>query len=198
MYQRNHKTTNLMCDVSDLHHIVKLGIRFPTILIDPPWQYTNKASNGAAQNHYPTMSVQEIMSLPVGELAAKQAHLHLWTTSSFLFECERLMQAWGFTYKSSLVWIKRRLGLGNYWRLAHEFLLLGTRGKAPFLKKSQWSWVLADGSLHSQKPAQVRSMIELVSPPPRLELFARELAPGWVVWGNEIERQSLLSTVQEL
>jgi N6-adenosine-specific RNA methylase IME4 len=125
-----------MCDLSDLNRLVESGIKFPTILMDPPWRYGNKASRGAAENHYPTMSLPEIASLPVGELATKNAHLHLWTTNGFLFEAERLMQMWDFIYKSMLVWTKPQMGCGSYWRVSHEFLLLGVKGKLTFADRS--------------------------------------------------------------
>ena len=106
--------------VTDLHELVRRGLRFPTIYCDPPWRYKNEASRGAAENHYHTMSTFEIISLPVQQLATDNAHLHLWTTSSFLRESFEIMDAWGFAYKSGLVWVKDQMGMGNYWRISHE------------------------------------------------------------------------------
>jgi N6-adenosine-specific RNA methylase IME4 len=134
------------------------------------------------------MALPKIVALPVGELAADLSHLHLWTTNAFLFECARLLEAWRFTYKSVFVWCKARPGLGNYWRVAHEFLVLGVRGDCPFARNDYRSWLEAPRTRHSGKPSEVRRMIEAVSPGPRLELFGRQPAAGWTVWGDQVER----------
>ena len=126
--------------------------------------------------------------MPVGRLAADVSHLHLWTTNGFLPDAFKVMEAWGFEYKSCFVWVKPQMGIGNYWRVSHEFMLLGTRGSCVFADKSLMSWGSFSRTKHSAKPDEIRRMIERGSPGPRLELFARRLSPGWVSWGNEIER----------
>src|SRR5262245_52721300 len=88
------------CQTNSLDDLVERGCKFRTIYADPPWHYTNAASRGAAQNHYDTMTVEEIAGLPVQQLAASESHLHLWTTNAFLFEAKQVIEAWGFTYKS--------------------------------------------------------------------------------------------------
>ena len=168
-----------------LEELIASDTRYGCILCDPPWRYQNAASNGAAANHYPTLDIDDIASLAVGELAAENAHLHLWVTSSFLFEAEFIMRSWGFDYRSSFVWTKPQIGTGNYWRSAHELLLLGVRGSAPFADRSLRSWITEPRGAHSAKPEVVRELIERASPPPYLELFARSAAPGWTVWGSE-------------
>lgn len=173
--------------VAWLDTLLKEGCRFGTIYADPPWQYENRASRGAAENHYPTMSVQAIAELPVAELAAAEAHLHLWTTNGFLFEAQRVIEAWGFNYKSCLIWIKPQLGNGNYWRVSHEYLLLGTRGNLTFADRTQQSWIFADRTVHSAKPPVFRKLVEQTSPAPRLELFARTQSQGWTSWGNQFQ-----------
>lgn len=170
-----------------LESLIDAGLRFGTIYADPPWQYDNTSCRGAAENHYATMTVDAIAALPISQLAAPHAHLHLWTTNAFLFDAPRVMASWGFTYKSCLVWTKPQFGNGNYWRVSHEFLLLGVRGEAVFADKSQQSWLHADRTKHSSKPTIFRKLIERVSPVPRLELFARSLFPHWTCWGNQIE-----------
>jgi N6-adenosine-specific RNA methylase IME4 len=180
--------TGHACSVADLGDLVATGQAFGTIYADPPWRYSNKATRAAAEGHYPTMSLEEIAALPVAQLAAEQSHLHLWTTNAFLFECQEIMKAWGFEYKSMLIWVKPNIGMGNYWRVSHEILLLGVRNGCKFLDKGQASWLSAKRGRHSAKPAKVRRLIERVSPGPRLELFARTEADGWAVWGNQIER----------
>ena len=174
--------------VEDLRSLIEQEKRFNCIYADPPWRYGNQATRAATDNHYPTMTPEEIAALPVAELAADDAHLHLWTTNAFLFDCKAIMEAWGFTYKSMLVWCKPQMGIGNYWRVSHEILLLGVRGRCPFRDRGQMSWVMADRTTHSTKPEDVRERIERVSPGPRLELFGRRTAPGWTVWGNQIAR----------
>ena len=173
--------------VITLDQLVGEGQRFGSVYADPPWRYENRASRGAAENHYDTMSVDAIASLPVAKLVAEQAHLHLWTTNAFLFEAIKVIEAWGFSYKSCLIWIKPQFGNGNYWRLSHEFLLLGVRGSLTFSDNAQQSWLVAERTKHSAKPRVFRRLIESVSPGPRLELFARNQAEGWTTWGNEIQ-----------
>jgi N6-adenosine-specific RNA methylase IME4 len=172
----------------DLPALVRSGQRFGCIYADPPWNYGNQATRASTGNHYETMSVTDIAALPVKALAAEDAHLHLWTTNAFLFECPRILEAWGFTYKSVFVWCKPQMGIGNYWRVSHEFLVLGVRGDPDFSDRGLMSWAAIDRSTHSSKPEQVRLMVEKASPPPYLELFGRRAAQGWTVWGDEIER----------
>lgn len=174
---------------ADLDDLVRRGFRFPTIYCDPPWPYDNKAARGAASNHYATMPMESLLALPVSELAEENAHLHLWTTSSFLREAFEVFDAWGFEYKSGLVWIKDKLGTGNYWRLSHEFLLLGVRGSLCFRERQHPSWLSTPRRKHSRKPGVFRHLVERVSPGPYLELFGRELIPDsdWTVFGDQIE-----------
>lgn len=175
---------------SNLEELLYLGKRYPTIYADPPWRYQNKASRGAAENHYPTMSLEDICSEPVSKLAADNAHLHLWTTNAFLQESFQVIEAWGFEYKSCLVWIKHQMGMGNYWRVSHEYLMLGVRGSLPFRNRSIASWIGADRTRHSRKPSVVRSLIEKASPAPYLELYGRSELPdsSWTIYGNEISK----------
>lgn len=174
------------CTVEDLEALILDGCRFRTIYADPPWQYTNRASRGAAEDHYPTMSVDELCELPVAKLADECCHLHLWTTSAFLLELGPVLDAWGFDYKCPFVWVKPQMGLGNFWRSSVEFLLLGVRGGLPFADRSQRNWIKLDRLRHSEKPEEIRRIIESVSPAPRLELFGRRRVLGWTVWGNEV------------
>lgn len=171
---------------------------FGTIYADPPWKYNNQGTRAATGNHYSAqpgenssagMTIEQICALPIARLALPNAHLHLWTTNGFLFDAKRVMEAWGFTYKSCFVWVKPQMGIGNYWRLSHEFLLLGVRGSAPFADKSLMSWGQFPRAKHSDKPEQVREFIERASPGPYLELFARRRVPRWTCWGNEIRRE---------
>ena len=176
------------CAISDLDRLIKHGKKFKCIYADPPWKYDNQATRASTDNHYSTMSVDDIVALPIQDLAADQAHLHLWTTNAFLFDCPRILDAWGFQYKGVFLWVKPQMGIGNYWRVSHELMVLGVRGGLGFNNHSQMSWLEAERTKHSAKPEQVRKIIEMVSPGPYLELFGRKTSEGWVTWGNEIER----------
>lgn len=177
--------------VDSLDALIESRAQFATIYADPPWPYTNTAARGAAENHYRTLSLEAICSQPVKDLAADRAHLHLWTTNAFLREAFDVIRAWGFRYKSCLVWIKPQIGMGNYWRVSHEFLLLGVRGNLPFRDRTCRSWLNTKRTIHSRKPFHFRALIERVSPGPYLELYGREEQPntGWTVYGNQVERR---------
>ena len=170
-----------------LKKLIRSDVRFQTIYLDPPWSADNQGTRAVVGNHDYTMSVDEIAELPVGELAAKRAHLHLWTTNAFLFDCKKLLGAWGFDYKGIFVWAKPNIGIGNYWRVAHEFMVLGVRGNLPFQDHGQRSWQEYPRREYSRKPDEIREIIEQVSPGPRLELFARKGAKNWVCWGDQVE-----------
>ena len=159
---------------------------FATILVDPPWPLQS------GEKHYRTMSLARIKALPVGSLAARDAHLWLWTTNALLPKAYEVAEAWGFTVRSPLTWVKFRLGLGGRYQLrnATEQLLFCTRGKAPLGSRSQPTWFNAPVQEHSRKPAEQFAIIERVSPAPYLELFARrkpESNQPWAVWGDQVD-----------
>lgn len=159
---------------------------FATVLVDPPWP----AQSG--EKHYRTMSLARITALPVGQLAARDAHLWLWTTNALLPKAYEVAEAWGFTVRSPLTWVKFRLGLGGRYQLrnATEQLLFCTRGSAPLGSRSQPTWFNAPVQEHSRKPAEQFAIIERVSPGPYLELFARrrpESNQPWAVWGDQVD-----------
>lgn len=165
--------------------------QFGTILADPPWDVQQTGRLGA-ERHYRLMSVPEICALPVGSLAASEAHCWLWVTNATIFAGRDVLEAWGFQYRSILTWVKPRMGLGKYLRTASEHVLLGTRGKAPIMFRGQPSWMFAARQEHSHKPEELYSIIERCSPGPYLELFARRTRPGWSVWGNQVESDVML------
>ncbi len=173
--------------VTSLDQLVTDGERFRAVLADPPWPYRNAKARYSAENHYRAMTLDGIAALPVRQLVASRAHCHLWTTTTFMPNALDVLRAWGFEYKSQRVWVKPgRLGMGNYWRVSHEILLLGVRGGLPFNDRSQRSWLEAERGRHSHKPAAFRNAVERVSPGPYLELFGRELVEGWTVFGDEV------------
>ena len=175
--------------VDDLFSLVTAGKQFGTIYADPPWLYDNQGTRAATHRHYGGMTVEALCELPIAQLALPDAHLHLWTTNGFLFECPQLFKAWGFEFRSSFVWVKSQMGIGNYWRNSHEILLTAIRGDAKrFNDHSLISWLECERGKHSGKPEQVRSFIERASPGPYLELFARQQVDPWMAWGNQIER----------
>ena len=134
------------------------------------------------------MPLEQIANLPISQLALDNAHLHLWVPNALLPEAILVIESWGFVYKTCFVWTKPQFGMGNYWRNSHELLLLGIRGRLPFLVNTQRSWVVAPRTKHSTKPDSIRAIIEQVSPGPRLELFARRATPGWTVFGDQVDR----------
>ncbi|NTY02043.1 MT-A70 family methyltransferase [Deinococcus sp. JMULE3] len=175
--------------------------RFHTVLADPPWQFTNRTGKIAPEHHrltrYPTLTLEEIKAIPVAEKVVEPAHLYLWVPNALLPEGIEVLRAWGFEYKSNIVWHKIRKdggpdgrGVGFYFRNVTELLLFGVRGKhartlAP--GRSQVNFVATQKREHSRKPDEIFPIIEACSPGPRLELFARGLREGWTVWGNQAD-----------
>jgi len=176
--------------------------QFAAILADPPWQFQNRTGKVAPEHkrlmRYPTMTVDEIADLPVDRLAADRSHLYLWVPNALLLEGLTVMQAWGFTYKTNLIWYKIRKdggpdgrGVGFYFRNVTEVLLFGTRGniRTEPPGRSQVNIIASRKREHSRKPDETYELIEACSPGPYLELFARHPRAGWVQWGNEIEQE---------
>ena len=179
--------------------------RYSVILADPPWQFQNRTGKMAPEHkrllRYPTMGLQEILDLPVSNLAEEQSHLYLWAPNALLAEGLEVMKAWGFTYKTNLVWYKVRKdggpdgrGVGFYFRNVTELLLFGVRGCLRTLQpgRTQVNLFCSRKREHSRKPDDIYDIIERCSPGPYLELFARFARRGWDHWGNEdVEQNSL-------
>lgn len=160
--------------------------RFRTIMADPPWDIGQKDTCYGAIKHYDLMTLEHIKAMPVADLAEDNSHLYLWVINGAIREGIDVMEAWGFTYRSPLTWIKPRFGLGQYLRQQTEHLLLGTRGHAPVKYRGQGTWMYAPVQEHSHKPEEQYAVIERLSDGPYLELFARRHRPGWSAWGNEV------------
>lgn len=160
--------------------------KYATILADPPWDVEQKGHRGAA-NHYNLMSLDRIKAMPVADLMEENGHVWLWATAATLEHAYAVLREWGIAPRSIFIWIKPRLGLGNYLRNCAEFIVLGTKGKAPIQFNSQMNWGFFPLQDHSHKPEEVHKIIERCSPGPYLELFARRRQPGWSVWGNQID-----------
>ena len=177
------------------------GRRFATVLADPPWQFQNRTGKMAPEHkrlsRYGTLRLEDIINLPVGEVVANTAHLYLWVPNALLLEGLRVMEAWGFTYKTNIVWHKVRKdgepdgrGVGFYFRNTTELILFGIRGKnARTLSpgRRQVNIIKSIKREHSRKPDELYAIINACSPGPYLELFARGTRKGWVAWGNQAE-----------
>ena len=165
------------------------------IYADPPWWYATPQHSKTEQatvlkSHYPSMKIDEICALPIKQMAADNAVLFLWTTSPLLFEAGKVIDAWGFTYKASIIWDKVKHNVGHYVSVRHEFLLICTRGSCPKdSDKLADSVVVMERTEHSAKPDIFRNMIDEMYVPvkgDRVELFARaDLPKHWKAWGNQ-------------
>lgn len=169
--------------------------KYNIIYADPPWRYWHKEMRGAAENHYSTLNVEDICALPVAEISATDSILFLWATFPKLSEALRVIEAWGFQYKSvAFVWLKRNrkssswfYGLGYWTRGNAEICLLATKGHPKRISASVHQFIVSPIEAHSKKPDVARDKIlELMGDLPRVELFARYRVPGWEAWGNEV------------
>ena len=172
--------------------------RFATILADPPWRFANRTGKMAPEHRrlsrYGTMELDEILALPVAQVAARPAHLYLWVPNALVVEGLSVMRAWGFAYKTNLVWYKTRRdggpdgrGVGFYFRNVTELLLFGVRGSLRTREagRRQTNIIVSRKREHSRKPDEQYDIVERCSPGPYLELFARHARAGWTPWGNE-------------
>ncbi|MFM9890750.1 MAG: MT-A70 family methyltransferase [Rickettsiales bacterium] len=177
---------------------------FHTILADPPWQFLNRTGKMAPEHkrlsRYPTLSLTEIKAIPVSDVAAKPAHLYLWVPNALLPDGLAVMDAWGFEYKSNLIWYKTRKdggpdgrGVGFYFRNVTEILLFGVKGKNARTRqkgRTQVNLLPSQKREHSRKPDGFYELIEQCSAGPYLELFARGQRENWSQWGNEVDDYS--------
>lgn len=185
---------------------------YATILADPPWQFQNRTGKVAPEHRrllrYPTMEMKEICELPVARLAAARSHLYLWVPNALLPEGLRVMEAWGFTYKSNIIWSKVRKdggpdgrGVGFYFRNVTEVVLFGVRGSMRTLQagRTQVNMLATRKREHSRKPDEIYDLVESCSPGPYLELFARFRRKGWDQWGNEdVEENSDIGVARRI
>lgn len=175
--------------------------KFSTVLADPPWQFQNRTGKVAPEHkrlaRYSTLSLEEIKSIPVQDALRETAHLYLWIPNALLREGLEVMEAWGFTYKTNLVWYKvrkdggpDRRGVGFYFRNVTELLLFGTFGKSARTLdagRSLENIIVKQKREHSRKPDEQYDVIESCSRSPYLEMFARGSRPNWYCWGNQSE-----------
>ena len=176
------------------------GRNYGTILADPPWQFTNRTGKVAPEhkrlNRYSTLTLQQIKEIPVSVVASPRSHVYLWIPNALLKEGLEVMEAWGFHYKTNLIWHKIRKdggpdgrGVGFYFRNTTEMVLFGVRGGLRTLApgRRQVNIMKTRKREHSRKPDELYEIIEACSPGPYLELFARGKREGWDQWGNEVE-----------
>lgn len=170
--------------------------KYGILYADPPWRYRQKTLSGAAESHYPTMSLDEICRLPVQSLTGPDCLLFMWATFPQLPDALRVIQDWGFRYKTvAFVWAKTNRksngwfwGLGFWTRSNVEICFLATKGKPQRKSKRVHQLIIEPVREHSRKPDIVREkIVELAGDLPRVELFAREKTPGWDIWGNEVD-----------
>ena len=200
---RKGKRCRLNSTAKNLLEFCKNKDKFVTVYADPPWQFSNRTGKMAPENRkntrYSTMKLEEIKELPVNEITADEAHLYMWVPNALLLEGLEVLDAWGFTYKSNLIWEKTRKdgfpdgrGVGFYFRNVTEMLLFGVKTKkknktfrtlAP--ARSQVNLIRAMKREHSRKPDEFIPLIEQCSPGPYIELFARGDREGWEMWGNQ-------------
>jgi N6-adenosine-specific RNA methylase IME4 len=182
-----------------MNGLPKLTGTFGAILVDPPWRFQNRTGKMAPEHRrlhrYRTMTVDEIKALPVAAHARTPSHLYLWVPNALVREGLEVMAAWGFTYKTHVVWYKIRKdggpdgrGVGFYFRNVTELLLFGIRGRQRTLQpgRTQVNLIATRKRGHSRKPLEVYDLVRQCSPGPYLELFARERAEGWTAWGDEV------------
>ncbi len=174
--------------------------KYKTILADPPWQFANRTGKMAPEHkrlsRYSTLTLQQIKEIPLPVAAANESHLYLWVPNALLKEGLEVMEAWGFQYKTNIIWHKIRKdggpdgrGVGFYFRNTTEIVLFGIRGRIRTLApgRSQVNIIRSQKREHSRKPDELYDIIEACSPGPYLELFARGKRQGWHQWGNEVE-----------
>jgi N6-adenosine-specific RNA methylase IME4 len=187
---------------SAAEELLHLGTnRFRTVLADPPWRFQNRTGKMAPEHRrlsrYSTMSLDDIMELPVAQIVQDKAHLYLWVPNALILEGLEVMRRWGFNYKTNIVWFKTRKdggpdgrGVGFYFRNVTELILFGTRGTNNRTLKpgrTQTNIIATRKREHSRKPDEQYDLIEGCSPGPFLEMFARHQRHGWCSWGNEAD-----------
>lgn len=186
--------------------------RFGTVLADPPWRFVNRTGKVSPEHRrlarYGTMTTGDICDMPVSEILSPVAHCYLWVPNALLPDGLKVLNAWGFEYKSNIVWHKIRRdggsdgrGVGFYFRNVTELVLFGVRGKNArtfALGRTQVNLMATRKREHSRKPDELYPIIEGCSPGPHLELFARGKRKGWSSWGNQADDGRLYTTEEDL
>jgi N6-adenosine-specific RNA methylase IME4/ParB-like chromosome segregation protein Spo0J len=194
--QRRVARLQKLVEVSKGNTDLPTARRWPILLADPPWRYEHQLFSSTwkdIEDHYPTLTLEEICALPVAEIASENALLFLWVPPPKLAESFKVIEAWGFDYRTGLVWVKHAIGMGNYVRQKHEHLLIARRGEIPMPATADRpvSVLEAPRREHSRKPDEAYALIERMYPElPKIELFARQTRAGWAAWGNEVQAET--------
>lgn len=187
---RREANAEQIAEAPSVQAAVTAGARFATIVADPPWDWGDEGDAdqfGRARPTYGTMPFEDLLKLPVGNLADQDCHLYLWITNRSLPKGFLLLERWGFRYITTLTWCKPSFGMGNYFRGSTEQVLFGVRGSQLLKRQDVGTWFTAPrGPLgHSSKPTEFYNLVESCSPGPYLEMFARSPRAGWSAWGAE-------------
>lgn len=187
--RRNERLEKIVAISTGNAPVGSIAERYPVIYLDPPWRYEHAESESRAiENHYPTMSLDEIKAMDMSKVAFDDCIMFMWATSPKLAEAFEVLNAWGFSYRTCAVWDKQKIGMGYYFRQQHELLLVAVKGQPPTpapanRPSSVFSYVRGE---HSSKPHEVYEVIEAMYPTlPKLEMFCRTPRIGWGVWGNQ-------------
>ena len=182
--------------------MLELNKKYRIIYADPPWKYNDdmefkkyRPNPAGAESHYKCMTIDEIKSLPIKNIANKDSCLFLWATVPLLPEALEVLNEWGYRYKTSIFWRKiMSLGMGYWFRGQVEVLLFGIKGKVKAFRCQKANVIQTKVRKHSQKPDEVYVIIEEISQKfnlnPKIELFARHKREGWDVWGNEVPKDT--------
>jgi len=169
--------------------IISTGAKFATILVDPPWDWGDEGDKdqlGRARPDYSTMSLDELLKLPLSDLSDDDCHIYMWITNRSIPKGFKLLDAWGFRYITAITWVKPHFGMGNYFRGQTEHVLFGVKGSQPLKRKNASTVFNAPRGPngHSSKPPEFYDFVESCSPGPYLEMFSRVNRDGWKTWGE--------------
>lgn len=188
--ERRIERIEKLIEISSNNQPLQANRKYNVVYADPPWRYEYSISTSREiENQYPTMSIEDICSLPIDTIAERDCVLFIWATSPKLLEAMQVLTAWGFEYRTNGVWVKDKIGMGYYFRQQHELLLIATRGNipAPSPEARVSSVIEAPRTDHSKKPEEVYEIIEgMYGDLPMIELFCRKPREGWGAWGNQI------------
>jgi N6-adenosine-specific RNA methylase IME4 len=187
--ERREENRAKVSEVSEPKEIIETGAKFATIVIDPPWDWSDEGDNdqlGRSKPDYATMSLSQLEGLPLNDLADEDCHIYMWITNRSLPKGFKLLDAWGFRYITAITWVKPSYGLGNYFRGQTEHILFGVKGSQPLKRKDMGTVFNAPRGQngHSSKPTEFYDIVESCSPGPYLEMFSRTDRKDWHTWGE--------------
>ena len=187
--ERREENRAKVAEAATPKEIAEVGARFAAIVIDPPWDWGDEGDQdqlGRARPDYATMTKDQLLDLPLPDLADDDCHLYMWITNRSLPKGFELMKRWGFRYVTAITWAKPSFGMGNYFRGQTEHVLFGVKGSQPLKRKDVGTLFNAPRGPngHSSKPAEFYDLVESCSPGPYLEMFSRSDRAGWKAWGE--------------